>query len=117
MNVNDRAVGEIVLIGRAAYQLYAHTYRGALYYRATVGKPWTDKQNGVTRVLPFMQDDSTRDFLEAATEAARQLEAFRAAAFREQVHSSAASISPLERSGTSKQDEALPAVNLKLANG
>ncbi|QEG35910.1 hypothetical protein [Bythopirellula goksoeyrii] len=110
----DKPIGEIVLVGRAAYQLYSHTYRGVVQYRAKVGKPWTNAQTGETLVLPFMQDDSARDFMEASRQAGEQVEALRAAQFRQVVHTSAASITPLAKT-TEQEFEADKPLGLKLA--
>lgn len=116
MNQNDKPIGDIVLIGRSGYQLYSHTYRGEVEYRADVGFPWKDKSTGVTKILPFMQDHSTRDFAQAATEAAEKLEQLRQNAFTQDSLKLAASVTPLTTT-TEEEYEAEASIELKLANG
>lgn len=110
----DKKIGEIVPIGRAAYQLYSHTYRGKVEYQARIGKPWKDKGTGEWHVLPFMVDDSTRDYEAAAAAAARELEQLRAAAFRHDVHQSAAATTPLDPLSETELAEQVPGT-LRLA--
>lgn len=112
MEVKDKPIGEIVLIGRSGYQLYSHSYRGKVEYRADVGKPWTNTKTGVTKILPFMQADSTRDYQEASNLAANELEELRKAEFRQDVHKNRASITPLAEH--SSEDET--PLELKLAS-
>jgi len=112
----DKPVGEIVLVGRTAFQIYSHIYRGVIQYRAKLGKPWTNHKTGETVILPFMQDDSTRDYAEATTLAAQQLEVLRTADFRQGVHKSAATTTPVTAL-TEKQLGAESTLELKLASG
>jgi len=114
MNQQDKPIGEVVLVGRCGYQLYSHTYRGEVEYRADIGKPWKDKTNGVTKILPFMQGDSTRDFEEAAREAGEKLKALRQAAFTQDSLKLAASVTPITFSDAEIDEQPL---ELKLANG
>lgn len=116
MNQNDKPIGDIVLVGRAGYQIYSHTYRGEVEYRADVGKPWKDKATGITRVLPFMQDHSTADFQRATEQAANRLEELRQAAFTQDALKLAATVTPLAFADETQQDDELP-IELKLANG
>ena len=95
MNQQDKPIGDIVLFGRCGYQLYSHNYRGEVEYRADVGFPWKDKTTGITKILPFMQDHSTRDFVQAAQVAAEKLEQLRQSAFTQDSLKLAASVTPL----------------------
>jgi len=117
MDVHDKLIGEIVLVGRSGYQLYSHSYRGQVEYRADVGKPWTNTKTGVTKILPFMQADSTRDYQEASALAARELKELRGAAFRQEVHKQTASISPLVETKGEFSLENQSSLELKLASG
>lgn len=116
MTNTDKPVGEMVLIGRTAYQIYSHIYRGVVQYRAKIGKPWLNKETGVTAILPFMQDDSTRDYSQAVLQAAQQLEQLQIAGFRQQVHHRAASISPMDPV-VEEEFRTEPSLKLKLASG
>ncbi len=91
----NKPLGEIVLIGSAAYQLYSDTFRGRVQYYAKVGKPLLDRKTGEASVLPWMTDNATRDFLAAAEQAAEELEQLRNAAFRQDVQRTATSITPV----------------------
>jgi len=116
MNQQDKPIGDIVLVGRAAYQLYSHNYRGEVEYRADVGVPWKNKATGITKILPFMQDHSTRDFAHAAQKAAAKLEQLRQNAFTQDSLKLAGSVTPL----TTTTDEAFESeepFELKLADG
>lgn len=116
MNQNDKPIGDIVLIGRAGYQIYSHTYRGEVEYRADVGKPWKDRTSGITKVLPFMQDHSTADFQRAAEQAANKLEELRQAAFTQDSLKLAATVTPITFADETEQKDQTP-IELKLANG
>lgn len=111
MQASYKPIGEIVLVGRAAYQVFSHSYRGEVEYRAEVGKPYKDKATGVTKILPFMQDHSTRDFIEATQRASGVIEELRQSAFRQDTHKLAASVSPL----SIHDEETLERLALKLA--
>jgi len=117
MDAHDKPIGEIVLVGRSGYQIYSHSYRGNVEYRADIGKPWTHVKTGVTKILSFMQADSTRDFREASERAAKELEELRNADFRQDVHKKNASITPLADTKAELEFDGESPLELKLASG
>ncbi|QDV73683.1 hypothetical protein [Botrimarina mediterranea] len=113
MTQQKTPIGEIALVGAVAVQLYSRVYYGRIEYFAEIGKPWTNRQNGVTKIIPQMKGAATRDYVAAAELAAQKLDELQRAQFQHGVYTAAQSVSPLE-------GEALPSpseepLKLKLA--
>ncbi|QDV74526.1 hypothetical protein [Botrimarina mediterranea] len=93
---NQKApIGELTLVGTVAVQLYSRVYYGRIEYFAEIGKPWTNHQNGVTKIIPQMKAASTRDYVAATSLAAEKLDELSRAQFQHGVHAAAQSTSPL----------------------
>lgn len=96
MTQEKTPIGEMLLVGTVAVQLFSRVYYGRVEYVAEIGKPWTNQQNGVTKIIPQMKATATRDYVAAATLAAEKLENLQQAQFAHTVHSAAQSTSSLE---------------------
>lgn len=92
----EKPIGPIELVGRVGYQLYSRVYYGKVKFRAKIGTPYEDKATGNTYLIPYMEDDSTRDYEAAVKIVAPLLEQLRTAAFRERTLKNSATISPVD---------------------
>ena len=80
-----KPVGEIVLVGRAGYQIYSEIWNNRVQFTARIGKPFKKKESGERRIVAVMEAESTDDFLRAAEKARQQLEQIRQAEFQRDV--------------------------------
>jgi len=96
MAYQEKPITQIELVGKVGYRLYSYVAYGRVKYRAKFGIPKYDAQTGDSYLIPFMEDDSTRDYEAAVQLAAPQLEQLRSAAFRQQSLRGAATTSSLK---------------------
>lgn len=118
MMKDDKPITDIIPVGEAGYQLYTHTYRGEVEYRADFGIIWKDRKNRRLKLLPWMTAESSLDILAAAQIAHQELEKLRNAAIRQEYHSNNASVTPLTFCPSETEDSAVPEApqELKLVN-
>ncbi|TWT37176.1 hypothetical protein KOR34_21230 [Posidoniimonas corsicana] len=112
-------IGDMILVGAVAYQLYSRIYYGQVEYYAEIGRPYTDKATGRTSIIPQMKAVATRDFLAAAEQAATKLEELRAAQFKHGLATNAQTITPIKVASCppsdSEPDDVQQPLSLKLA--
>ncbi|QDV73194.1 hypothetical protein [Botrimarina mediterranea] len=95
MAQNKKPIGDMMLVGAVAYQLYSRIYYGQVEYYAEIGRPYTDKSTGRTSIIPQMKAVATRDFLAAAEQAGSKLDELRSAQFKHSLAINAQTITPL----------------------
>ena len=93
MDNQRKPIGQPVLIGKMAYQIYSRVWDGQVRYIAKVGKPYVGKETGLFGIITELEDHTAADFLLAARQAKKELARLAAQAFQQRLQQQQATFS------------------------
>ena len=80
-----KPLGQPVLVGKMAYQIYSRVWDGRIRYLAKVGRPFVSKGTGQMEIIAELEDHAAADFLLAARMAKKQLRQLATQAFQQRL--------------------------------